>query len=234
MVNDRFAQELPGQEPGSLEIMGSPTGRHYDFRTAEYTTFKEAIQEKWECNRGLAHSYSFNRNEGAENYLSVAEIVRLLVDVVSKNGNLLLSFGPMADGTVPELQRERLEGLGAWLDVNGEAIFGTRPWLTAEGYTRERIPVHFTHKADALYAALWDLPPGRQVTLEGLQADNASTIYLLGFETPLPWKQEGEALTISVPGGVAASPVYCLKITPIPRLLTGASSPPFDSPPESE
>jgi alpha-L-fucosidase len=153
----------------------------------------------------------------------VAEIVRLLVDVVSKNGNLLLSFGPMADGTVPELQRERLEGLGSWLDANGEAIFGTRPWLAAEGNTRERIPVRFTHKADTLYAALWDLPRGGQVTLEGLQPNNHSAVHLLGSEHPLLWQQKDDTLVISAPSDVAVSPVYCLKITPTPRLLTRVS-----------
>jgi alpha-L-fucosidase len=222
VVNDRFAQDLPQQDPDSLEIMGSPTGRHYDFRTAEYTSFKDAIQEKWESNRGLAHSYSFNRNETTENCLSVSEIVRLLADVVSKNGNLLLSFGPMADGTVPELQRERLEDLGAWLDVNGEAIFDTRPWVTPEGSTREKTPVRFTQKANTVYATLWDLSSDGQITIEGLEADNDTSVHLLGYENSLQWKQDGADLTIDLPSHVAESPAYSLRIAPSPKFQTKA------------
>ena len=56
-----------------------------------------------------------------------AELVRMFVDIVSKNGNLLLNVGPMADGTIPEIQLSRLRALEAWLKVNGEAIFNTRP-----------------------------------------------------------------------------------------------------------
>ncbi len=70
MINDRFKQELPRQEPGSLEIMGSPAGLHYDFKTPEYTTIQDIIPGKRESGRGLAHSYSFNRIEKPENYLS--------------------------------------------------------------------------------------------------------------------------------------------------------------------
>jgi alpha-L-fucosidase len=221
VVNDRFAQELPRQDPHSLEIMGSPTGSYYDFRTAEYTSFKEAIREKWESNRGLAHSYSFNRNERPENYMSVTELVRLLVDVVSKNGNLLLSFGPTADGRIPELQRERLESLGEWLDVHGEAIYGTRPWLTAGGTTREKSPVRFTHKEESVYAMLWDLPGGNQVAIQGLRAVGDTTVRLLGHQAPLGWKQDGDDLVISLPDHVAESPAYALKITPAPKPPVG-------------
>ncbi|MBL7201759.1 MAG: alpha-L-fucosidase [Anaerolineae bacterium] len=122
--------------------------QHADFRTPEYASFDETTDFKWEATRGIGYSFGYNRNEGPENYLSVEELVRSFVDIVSKNGNLLLNVGPMADGTIPELQRERLLGLGQWLAVNGEAIFGTRPWVRAEGRTTEGIGVRFTQSGE--------------------------------------------------------------------------------------
>jgi alpha-L-fucosidase len=68
----------------------------------------------------------------------------LLVDIVSKNGNLLLDVGPEADGTIPSVQMDRLETLGAWLAQNGEGIYGSRPWKRAEGETAEGLKVRFT------------------------------------------------------------------------------------------
>jgi alpha-L-fucosidase len=140
--------------------------------------------------------------------------VRSFVDIVSKNGNLLLDVGPMADGTIPDLQRERLVGLGQWLAVNGEAIFGTRPWLRAEGRTTGGTAVRFTHKGDALYAVLLDRPQGAQVTLPALYAKEGAAIRLLGVPDALSWRQDGEQLTISLPELLPEAPAYALRIAP--------------------
>ena len=131
---------------------------HSDFDTPEYSSFPEIRTRKWESCRGIGASFGYNRNEGAEQHLTIENLVRSFVDIVSKNGNLLLNVGPMADGAIPELQRERLLGLGRWLDVNGEAIFDTHPWITAESRTGDGIDVRFTQKGDSLYAILLDTP----------------------------------------------------------------------------
>ena len=94
----------------------------------------------------VGFSFGYNRNEGDEHHLPIDALIHLFVDIVAKNGNLLLNIGPMADGTIPELQMRRLDGLGDWLATNGEAIFDTRPWHVADGATAEGIGVRYTQR----------------------------------------------------------------------------------------
>jgi alpha-L-fucosidase len=214
VINDRWSQQLDNLRD-SKEFVGPRPAAHSDFTTPEYASYDQIVEKKWEATRGIGHSFGYNQNEGPEDYLSVEELVRSFVDIVSKNGNLLLDVGPMADGTIPDLQRERLLGLGAWLDVNGEAIFGTLPWVIAEGETREHIPVRFTRKNGALYAVLLDTPEGGQVALEKLQAGTGTTIQLLGGKEYLEWTQEREHILVTLPN-LDASPAHTLKIVPQP------------------
>ncbi len=85
----------------------------------------------------MGRSFGYNRAEGEAETIAPNELIYFLVDIVSKNGNLLLDVGPEADGTIPAVQMERLQELGAWLKQNGDAIYGTHPWKQAEGETAE-------------------------------------------------------------------------------------------------
>jgi alpha-L-fucosidase len=214
-VDDRWSQDSTSAEGEPDVFIPPPTADHCDYTTPEYATYQDIVQKKWEATRGIGHSFGYNQNEGPNDYLSVEELVRSFVDIVSKNGNLLLDVGPMADGTIPALQKERLLGLGAWLDVNGEAIFGTRPWVTANGTSSEGIPVRFTQKGGSLYAILLGTPSAGQVNLDNLQAAEGTTISLCGGSSNLSWQQNGTGLQVSLPA-LAESPAYTLKITPMP------------------
>lgn len=97
--------------------------------TREYQNIDSVQDEPFESTRGLGLSFGYNVEESTDHALSCPALIRLLVDVVSKNGNLLINCGPRADGSVPELQRRALEGLGTWLDDHGAAIFASRPWF---------------------------------------------------------------------------------------------------------
>lgn len=102
---------------------------YHGYLTREYLDV-EAIQEQvWESTRGLGLSFGYNQVEDERQSLSGTDLVRLFVDVVSKNGNLLINVGPRSDGSLPDLQLAALRELGAWLQVNAPAIYGTRPWL---------------------------------------------------------------------------------------------------------
>lgn len=101
---------------------------HWDFRTSEYVhgTAVE-VGEAWENTRGIGLSFGHNRNETSEHLLSADGAVHLLVDVVSRGGNLLLNIGLEASGRIPELQRRTLEGIGEWNGLYGHAVFGAHP-----------------------------------------------------------------------------------------------------------
>jgi alpha-L-fucosidase len=145
-----------------------PRSRHADFHTPEYETFDHIATRKWEATRGVGHSFGANRNEGPGDIITAAALIRLLVDVVAKNGNLLIGVGPAPDGRVPEVQAEPLRGLGRWLAVNGEAIYGTRPWTIPSASADDGTQVRFTAGAGALYATVLGGPAGRPFTLPGV------------------------------------------------------------------
>jgi len=98
-------------------------------------------------------SWGYNRQTPDDRYMTANELVDYLADIVSKGGNLLINVGPRADGTIPEVMQERLLGAGRWLSVNGEAIYGTRPWsVFGEGPTRKRL-VHGEEKMENTFSS---------------------------------------------------------------------------------
>lgn len=101
----------------------------HDFLTPEYSTVPPQPGTKWEMVRGIGRSFGHNRDERADQLLSVPEAVDLLVDVVGRGGNLLLGVGPRTDGSIDPLQAEVLAGIGQWLRRNGSGVYGTRPWV---------------------------------------------------------------------------------------------------------
>jgi len=216
VVNDRFSQ-VPADAlsdaarelaPGML-----PTPVHYDFRTPEYMSYPTIVPEKWESTRGLGFSFGYNRNETASAMLSADELIRSFVDIVSKNGNLLLNIGPMADGTISDLQRERLVELGRWLSTNGPAIYGSRPWTRAEGQTADGIDIRFTRSANSVYAILLDTPRTPRVVIVNLAQAPVSAIRMLGQDEDATWRQADGNLVVTLPALPPVRPAHTLRLT---------------------
>jgi alpha-L-fucosidase len=151
-----------------------------------------------------------HRAEGDES-IAPDELIYLLVDIVSKNGNLLLDVGPEADGTIPTVQMERLQALGAWRKQNGAAIYGTQPWARAEGETAQGMRVRFTRTDSAVGAILLGKPKTGAITIKSL-SPKPLEIFMVGSADPLTWSQQGSDMRIHLPSTLAGEYAYVLKI----------------------
>lgn len=168
-----------------------------------------------------------------DTFRSPESLVQQLVDIISKNGCLLLNVGPKPDGTIPEQAQRILLDIGRWLDVNGEAIYGTRPWTVygegptkvkggsfndtaTNGYTPQDI--RFTTKGDILYAIAMGWPDGGKLTIKSLARGGANgnlsvgSVKLLGSSASIPFTRDTSGLTLQLPAK-AGEYAYAFKIS---------------------
>lgn len=146
---------------------------HFDFTTPEYTSLDHITTAKWEANRGVGRSFGYNQFEPEEFYLTLPDLVSSFVDIISKNGNLLLNVGPTSTGEIPAIQRNLLTGFGAWMAAHRTAVHGSRPWKHV-GHTDEAGPtIRFTTSGDDLNIFLF--PRGaKEMTVPGISVSPAS------------------------------------------------------------
>ena len=224
VANDRFDM-VKAINPDSKKALSNSIYRHEyarwklgdnlallgDFQTPERRKVDEIFDFPWECCDALdPTSWGYNKNLPDDKYMSTDQLVDHLVDIVSKNGNLLINVGPRADGTIPEAQQERLTGIGKWLEINGEAIYGTRHW---DKFGEEN--VRFTSKGDnILYAISLDWP-GEKLTIKSLKDWDKSrikSIHLLGVKEQLQWELSDEGLIINCPVQKPCDYAFAFKI----------------------
>jgi alpha-L-fucosidase len=159
-------------------------------------------------------------------YKTPTTIIQMLVDIVSKNGNLLLNFPLRADGTLDAQEEQILGSLADWMSVNGKAIYGTRPWtIYGEGakqvvgdkfnegklqYTAQDI--RFTTKGKTLYAIALGWPDTGKFLIPSLAGANIQTIHMLHGDDTLKWSRVVDGVTVQLPSDRRGGHAY------VPRL----------------
>lgn len=205
VVNDRF--DLVGA--------GART-THADVVTPDDRVLSGVPRRPFEVCRPLGTSFAWNRAETDADLLSTEELIGLLVDVRSRGGNLLLGVGPTAHGSIPRLQRERLEGLAGWMAVAAEAVVGARPWELQALPTSDGRVARATAAHGSLYLTVCG-PGGTPILgITGLTLPAGHDVRLLGHGEPLPHRVAEGSLVVELPAAAPRPPV--LRITPAPRL----------------
>ena len=207
---------------------GKVRGKHGGYFTTEYGAGFDDPDVLWEENRGIGMSFGFNREESLGDYNSAEHLILMLVDTVSRGGNLLLDVGPTHDGRIPVIMEERLAEIGRWLDVNGEAIYGSRRWAkdaqwsagTRPQFTKEdhhtgtaltestirpkpgnaSREALFTRKGSTLFALSPGWPVGETFVIRNVTPSDASEVSLLGSQKTLAWKHVNNTIEIDLRG----------------------------------
>lgn len=222
-----------GKLEAVLNIKRWDDGTHGEFRQGmcvqdlERGVLSDIRSDPWQNDTSIGPWYYMTKAR----YKSVNTIVDGFVDLVSKNGNLLLNVPLRPDGTLDAEAEKILVDLGRWMDVNGEAIYGTRPWkmfgegptVVPAGHFRElkkpftAADVRFTTKGDVLYAIVLDWP-GKSATVaiksvsDKQDSRKISKITLLGHDGALQWSRDEAALRIRMPSEKPCENAYSFKI----------------------
>ncbi len=192
----------------------------------------------WQTDTCIGDWHYNRRVYDRKGYKTAGQVIRILMDVISKNGNLLLNIPVRANGTIDELEQAVVEEIGEWMKVHSEAVYDTVPWkvfgegpaianadpLRAQGFNEGKIRLlstedfRFTQKKGFLYATFFGWPESKKITIKSLagQAFNDSTpgvIRLLGSDAALRYEQGAEGLTVYLPGSPAGKNAYVLKIS---------------------
>ena len=208
---NRNVQWHDGRLEGVMTIKSGDNGIYHEgVATLNFERGKSdvALQEPWQTDDSIG-PWSYHHN--AE-YKSVDQLIDKMVDIVSKNGNYLLNVPPKADGTLDKQTEDILLGIGNWMDINGEAIYGTRPWKLAE-----EGDVRFATKDQSIYAVVLAWPSsGNSLTIPALRktrdSNEVRALQMLGSDDALRWEQDTQGLHVSLPTDRPCEHAWTLKI----------------------
>ncbi|CAF0776283.1 unnamed protein product [Didymodactylos carnosus] len=190
VVNDRFGTDI--------------ACHHGDFYTCEdrYNPGK-LVNHKWEnCLTLDKHSWGFRREAKISDYLTIDELLSEIISSVSCGGNVLINVGPTSYGKIVPIMQERLLQLGRWLNINGEAIYNTRPWTYQNDTQNANVWYTMNPKTTFVYALALKWPVDSQLVLGAPTPSSSTKVYLLGYDdTPLNWvsseKEQGIIIDVS-------------------------------------
>ncbi|MCL2052111.1 MAG: alpha-L-fucosidase [Lachnospiraceae bacterium] len=186
------------------------------------------------CTAAARNSWGYTENN---DFKDPAELIRDLIDIVSKNGRMLLNVGPRADGSITDEDRDILAKIGAWLKINGEGINGTSFFeVFGEGSTNigggsmtdgkpleyTENDIRFTQRGGFVYAFLMKYPPNGKIAIKYFKKHtpqyhsggdlDIKEVTVLGYDVPLTFSRDDDAMNIQIGGAVKSDYPVCLKI----------------------
>jgi len=187
-------------QPGLIVVDRSVGGEFENYQTPEQEVPEKPLSYPWETCMTMGNSWSFVPND---NYKSAQQLVHLLIKIVSRGGNFLLNIGPGPDGDWDTAVYKRLADVGAWMKINGEGIYYSKPIVP---YSSDNI--FFTQSKDGknIYAfylsAKEDVTLPYRIKINQVAATKKTKIVLLGSKEKLKWKQEGKDIIITIPSSI--------------------------------
>lgn len=200
---DRLVAMARQYQPHLIVVDRTVGGVYENYYTPEQQVPDQPLPHPWETCMTMGTQWSFKPND---DYKSTHQLIQLLVNIVGKGGNFLLNIGPQPDGQIPPVAQQRLKEIGAWLQVNGAAIYGTRPLAP---YKDDQVV--FTHQGPQAYAIYLpdseDAGLPEQVFFGGPKPKPGSEVHLLGAKPALSWNIRANGTTaIDIPAGLRQSP----------------------------
>jgi alpha-L-fucosidase len=195
------------------------------------------LPQPWQTDTCIGHWHYDRAVYEQDDYKSAETVVRMLVDIVSKNGNLLLNIPVRGDGTLDDKEVRVLDGIEAWMRVNRESILGSRPWrvfgegpamqgapLTAQGFNEGKgtpftaADIRFSTRAGKLYAIALGWPEGGRLVVRSLaegapEAGAIRSVRLLGSPGELRWSRDREGLVVRLPASPPCDYAYAIEVT---------------------
>jgi len=173
-----------------------------DFFTSEYHSLESEqpkFVHKWEECRGISQSFGYNRQDTEKNVITTKEFIDMFVEIVSENGNLLLIVNLDGKGALPKIQEKRLKEIGIWLDINGEAIYATKPWLVSH----QGDNIRFTQSKDEKYVyAICSDYSANFVEIKSVYLDQSARVTMLGTDNELTWTKQSDKVVINIPDSI--------------------------------
>jgi alpha-L-fucosidase len=202
VINNRIGKGRAG-----MQGMNKYKDAAGDFGTPEQEILEGTSEYDWESCMTMNDTWGFKKND--HNWKTSAMLIHNLVDIAAKGGNYLLNIGPTAQGEIPQPSVERLQEMGKWLKINGEAIYATN---SLRNY-KEGDNIKFTVNKDGkhIYAILTKME-GNEVRIKSIKPISGSRIYMLGVKEELKWKEENGSLVVTLPSALPCDHAWVLKI----------------------
>ena len=185
------------KQPGLIVVDRTVSGQYENYTTPEQEVPEVPLDHPWESCITMGNSWSY---VPGDHYKSVQQIVQLLVKIVSRGGNLLMNIGPGPDGDWDPVAYERLQGISAWMKINGEGIYSSK---SVAPYSTGNIYYTKAKNDKAIYAFM--LADQNKVVLPAtisVKVNKPKKVTLLGSKQHLKWKQQGDGLVINIPASL--------------------------------